>query len=89
MIVKRATLSKWGNSLAIRIPDSFIEFMQTSSGDTVELAFSNGGFRVDPAPTKKMTMQERLASIRPDNLNIDREWLNAAPVGKEVWSYEK
>lgn len=82
------TFAKWGNSIGIRVPDIFIETMQVSPGDNAEVRYAHGVITIRPQK-KKMTMQERLANIRPNNLNIDREWINMQPVGNEVWEYEQ
>lgn len=73
-------VSKWGNSLAIRIPQSVVDVLELKEGDSVELrAVDNRSFDVARQPTRQ-ELVERLRKYRgllPADFTFDREEANA------------
>ncbi len=73
-------VSKWGNSLAVRLPAAVVEVLQLEDGDEVEI-------RVDEPRTltvaKKPDIEEMFARLRklrgamPKDFKFDREEANA------------
>ena len=54
-------ISKWGNSLAVRLPKAVVDKLELKEGDEVELVVTdNRTLKV----TRPMTREEALASIR-------------------------
>jgi antitoxin MazE len=47
-------VSKWGNSLAVRLPKDVVEALGLKEGDEVD-------FRVDPANTRSLAVVKRLS----------------------------
>lgn len=49
-------ISKWGNSLALRIPDDVVKLLKLKAGDEVEIVTSRNGFEVikDDSKTKAL-----------------------------------
>lgn len=78
------TIQQWGNSLAIRIPKAKADRLKLKRGSKVRIDDAKLSFVVAPVRAKRMTIQERVAGITPENLNIDHEWATMKPVGKEV-----
>ena len=39
-------IAKWGNSLAVRIPDNIVKLLKLKAGDEVEIVTSTQGFEV-------------------------------------------
>lgn len=78
-----ATVQKWGNSLALRIPSSVAKDIQLHQGSTVELAVEDGKMIVKPAKKRKTSLAQLLKGVTKDNRHSDQDW--GAPVGKEVW----
>jgi antitoxin MazE len=75
-----ATISRWGNSVAVRIPRSILEQSHLHEGDTVEVAAgADGGIVLHPVRRKNLT--ELIAAITPENLH--GETFADTPVGAE------
>lgn len=73
-------VSKWGNSLAIRLPASVVEVLRLQEGDDVEVTVA--GERVFEI-SRKPGRQALLARLRqyrgklPDDFKFEREAANA------------
>jgi len=76
-----ATIQKWGNSLALRIPMAVAKQIHVQEGDTVLLKVGNSTLTVKPAP-KRLCLDDLLAKVTPENLHPATDW--GADVGKEV-----
>jgi antitoxin MazE len=54
-------VSKWGNSLAIRLPSQIVEFLELKEGDDIEVHVADKKhFQVK----KKPSLQDRIHSLR-------------------------
>lgn len=60
------TVKKWGNSLAIRIPQIIAESVHVYDGKEVELTVSDQEIRITPKK-EKPTLEELLEKITPQN----------------------
>jgi len=78
-----ATVQKWGNSLALRIPSSVAKEIQLRQGSAVEVIIEGGKMVVKPAKRRKPTLAQLLNGVTKDNRHPEQDW--GAPVGKEVW----
>lgn len=73
-------VSKWGNSLAVRIPDSVADAMDLKEGDEVELKLVAGA---EVESTRKRDRREILKELRrfrgmmPADFKFDRDEANA------------
>lgn len=77
------TISKWGNSFAIRIPKAVIERVRFREGDTLELDMTeNGGLILRPT-RRPFTLEELVQGITPDNCCTETDWGEAR--GHEAW----
>jgi antitoxin MazE len=54
-------VAKWGNSLAVRLPQAIVEALKLKPGDEIEITVSNGR-RFEVA--RDRTVERALASIR-------------------------
>jgi antitoxin MazE len=66
----RAQISKWGNSLAVRVPRQIAEEARIAEGTPVELEVENGRVvirRVAP----RYDLDELIAGMTPENLPDD------------------
>ncbi len=83
------TIKKWGNSLATRIPKAVVESIDLHLNQEVDIEAINGKIIITPIKKKKeYKLAELLSQCKPESIKInkeDKEWLNAVPVGKEVW----
>lgn len=69
-------LKKWGNSLAIRIPNHLVERLQISQDSILEIDEIDGKLIIQ----KPKDLQILCNQITPNNLNIDTQ---ENPQGKE------
>ena len=83
------TIKKWGNSLATRIPRAVVESIDLHLNQDVDIEAINGRIIITPIKKKKeYKLEELLSQCKPESMKLtqeDQEWLNAEPVGKEVW----
>jgi antitoxin MazE len=77
-----ATIQKWGNSLALRIPKSVAQQISVAEGDDVELRVDSRGLVVRPA-RRCYRLPQLLRRITPTNCHREANW--GGPAGQEVW----
>ncbi len=78
----RARISKWGNSLAIRIPKAFTAEAQLEDGTEVDLTASGGRIILTPVG-REYSLDELVEGITEENRHTEADWGRA--VGNEVW----
>ena len=77
-------LTKWGNSLAVRIPKAVAIQAGFLEGDRIELSTQEDGQLIlRRALGRKITLEELVARIDPDNRHGETDW--GPPVRREVW----
>jgi antitoxin MazE len=79
----QAKIQKWGNSLALRIPQSFAREIRLKSGSSVDLTLDKGKLVIDPVQRLEYDLDALLRKVSARN--IHREVETGAPQGKEVW----
>jgi antitoxin MazE len=77
-----ATIQKWGNSLALRIPKSIAVETGLGQGDSVELQMEAGALVVRPA-RPRYRLADLLRGITAKNRHSETEW--GKPKGRESW----
>jgi antitoxin MazE len=73
-------VSKWGNSLAIRLPVSVVEVLQLHEGDDVEVHVTGErSFELKKKPGKDalLVRLRRFRGTLPDDFKFDRDEANA------------
>ena len=78
-----ATVSKWGNSLAIRIPKAILKQAGLNEADSVALALDGDGEIVLCPTRRKYELSELVSRITPKNRHRETDW--GPPQGKETW----
>jgi antitoxin MazE len=78
-----ARLSKWGNSLAIRIPQALVKQARLSEGDQVSLDLAADGSIVLRSRAPRYSLEELVAGITPRNRHRETKW--GPSQGKEAW----
>lgn len=78
-----ATVQKWGNSLALRIPRTVAKDIRLQQGSLVEISASNGKLLVSPTGRRKRGLSRLLAGVTRSNLHTELEWGDR--VGREIW----
>ena len=77
-----ATIQKWGNSLAIRIPQALAGQLDVSEGTSVELQVREGELVVRPDSPKKLSLSKLLKDCKPSRLHGEVDF--GKDVGREV-----
>jgi antitoxin MazE len=76
-------VSKWGNSLAVRIPRDVAKEARIAEGDRVTLDLATDGSIVVRSARRKYDLQQLVSKITKKNRHAAVDW--GPPVGKEVW----
>ena len=85
------TIKKWGNSLATRIPKTIADSIGLHYEQNVEIEAVEGKIVITPikkSPRKEYALDDLLSKCDSQSVSLndeEREWLEAAPVGKEIW----
>ena len=77
----RATVSRWGNSLGLRIPRGIAEDAGLAEGSLLDLRVENGRLIAEPVVVEDL--ESLLAKVTPKN--VRRELLVDSPRGREIW----
>ncbi len=73
-------VSKWGNSLAVRLPDSIVKSLKLKSGDEVEIVLRGERVFELERDTSRERVLARLRELRkplPKGFRFDRDEANA------------
>jgi len=76
-------ITKWGNSLAIRIPLAIAKQASLVEGDRVKLALDREGCIVLRPARRRYELSDLVAQITPKNRHRETDW--GRPQGKESW----
>ena len=82
-MTKKATVSKWGNARAIRIPEAFCQQLGISIGDEVSIIIEKDRLVVTNS-NQAYTLKARLKAWNGEGA-ADQEYEWGEPVGREVW----
>ena len=66
-----ATIQKWGNSLAVRIPKSIAQDTFLTSGKEVNMAVQDGQILIAPTRRNRFHLDELLAGVTARNRHTD------------------
>jgi antitoxin MazE len=75
----QSTISKWGNSLALRLPRNVAEEARLVEGVTVNLEIEDGSLKITPS-RKRFKLSELLAN---ETQTAEMDW--GQPKGEESW----
>jgi antitoxin MazE len=76
-------VAKWGNSLAVRIPQAIVKEARLAAGDRLSLDVAGDGSIVLRPNHRKYSLDELVAGIKPSNRHRETDW--GPPQGKESW----
>lgn len=79
----RTQVSKWGNSLAIRLPKAAVESLQVHEGEAVDLSIE-GDTLVIRAPRARYTLEGLVAQMRPEDEPEALDDVTSPPMGEEA-----
>ena len=77
------TISKWGNSLAVRIPQQFAKDIDLAEGTEIEFLIIDGTLVIKPQRRKRYSLTELVEEITLENLHGEVDDGDAA--GNEAW----
>lgn len=78
----QTTVRKWGNSLALRLPQSVAREMQVEDGAVVSLTVEDDVLTVKPA-RKRYRLEDLLRGVSPEMRRGETDW--GRTEGKESW----
>lgn len=73
-------VSKWGNSLAVRIPKSVAEAAGFQEGSELDITATDSEVRLKRL---EYSLESLLQHVTQENLHSEVEW--GQPIGKETW----
>ena len=76
-------IAKWGNSMAVRIPQYILKSLDIADSDELELFMENEKIVIKKAKKKYKTIQERFKGFDGVYEGSEINW--GDPVGNEVW----
>ena len=79
----RATVKKWGNSAAVRIPASVMQATRLDLDEAVDVREEAGRIVIEPLRKKTYDLSELLKGITSKNQHEGVDF--GLPMGKEVW----
>jgi antitoxin MazE len=78
----RTHISKWGNSLAVRLPKPFVDELGLGEGAEVEITLRDGRL-ILVAASREYALEELVEGITAENRHQESDW--GRPKGREVW----
>jgi len=75
-------VSKWGNSLGVRIPKAILADANLSDGDTVDIRLEDGRIVITRAPAD-YRLDQLVAGITDENRHDETDW--GRSMGAETW----
>jgi antitoxin MazE len=79
----KATVKKWGNSAAVRIPASVMDALRLRLDEVVDVREEDGRIVIEPVRQVSYVLDDLLKGINAKNLHEAVEF--GPPQGKEVW----
>ncbi len=76
-------ITKWGNSLALRIPKSFALNANLRQNELVDISIDKERIIITPIRKKEYSLDELLEGVSENNLHCELD--TGVPVGKEIW----
>ena len=76
-------LSKWGHSLAVRIPRSMLDRVRWLEGEQLSVTVAEDGALVLRSSRRKYNLSRLVAEISPENRHSETDW--GRPEGQEKW----
>ena len=78
----RLNVSKWGNSLAVRIPRSIASDVHIFEGTPVDLHVDGGSLVITPS-RPKYELSDLLGEMKTGHKHMEADW--GGPEGEEAW----
>ncbi len=83
----QSRVQQWGNSLAVRIPKSFLDQSKLKKNALIDITVEEGKIVILPVrKKKKYTLDELLKGVTKENLHGEIDF--GPPVGNEIVEYK-
>lgn len=79
----KASVRKWGNSAAVRIPASVMHASRLGLDEEVDVREEAGRIVIEPVRQKRFELDELLKGITTKNQHASVDF--GQPMGKEAW----
>jgi antitoxin MazE len=79
----RASVGKWGNSAAVRLPATIMTQANFSAQQPINILLSKGRIILEPVNSPEFDLDEMLSQIKPEHLHGEINF--GGPAGKEVF----
>jgi antitoxin MazE len=79
----KASIKKWGNSAAVRIPSAVLAASHVRIDEEVDIREEAGKIVIEPIRRKKYRLDDLLKRVTDDNLHKPVDFGRSE--GKEVW----
>lgn len=82
----KVQFQKWGNSLAVRVPQVVAREIGAAEGKSADMTVENGALIVRPTARRrkrKYRLEDLVAGITPENRHPEIDW--GPPRGREIW----
>jgi len=83
ILAMAAIVAKWGNSLAVRIPQNLAKEINLVEGTEIDFSIVDGVLAIKPRSRKRYSLDELVKGITPENLHHEID--SGTAVGNEVW----
>lgn len=78
----KTQVSRWGNSLAVRLPAAVVQEMKLQEGTVLELQSGKAGMLLRKTQPRYV-LNDLLKQVTAENRHGEDEW--GQPAGHEVW----
>ena len=78
----KTKIAKWGNSLAVRVPQPFAEEVGLEEGREVDLSLVDGKLVLSPS-REEWSLDRLVAGITKNTVHSEID--TGPPMGKEIW----
>lgn len=78
-----STVAKWGNSLAVRIPQNVAKEINLAEGIEIDISVAEGTLVIKPKHRKRYSLDELIQGITPENIHGEID--SGIAVGNEIW----
>jgi len=76
-------IEKWGNNLAILIPESFAMETDLKQNELVDVTMDDAKIIITPMKKNEYSLEDLLKGVSKNNLHEEVD--TGSPVGKEIW----
>lgn len=78
-----STVAKWGNSLAVRIPQNVAKEINLAEDIELDMTVVEGALVIKPKHRKRYSLDELIQGITPENIHGEID--SGIAVGNEIW----